>query len=393
MSLQENPRRSWRLRVYPTVVLATLGAALLLATVVYDVDDPESRLGGDYPSFYGAGAIVQDGDWGELFDAGRQQEEQSGLIDDDGGYLYFSYPPFVAGVYGILAVPGYQWSFLIHTLFMVAALAGAIIALWPWLERYGLPGRAVFVVALAFQPVLMSVIGGQNTALSLLLFALAARLDRDDRQVAAGLVISLLLFKPQFGVVALPLLLLARRWRSVLGWVVGATSLFVISTLLMGGDWVGDWWSQASVFSDINLTANGAKFISLPGFAANLFGPEATMGLVIGWGLAAIVGAYVAWVWWRAERLSLWHWSLAAGAAMAVAPQTLYYDAGLLLIGLVAVLPRLRRRSWLVAGLIVLTWAQAVGSALSWSPLGPVALAGFCVLLVAGPGQQPESAV
>lgn len=382
MRASNDHRLNWRLRVYPLAILATLGVALLLASVTYDINDPESRLGGDYPSFYGAGSIVAGGDWDELYDATRQQEEQAGLIDDEGGYLYFSYPPFVAGVYGILATLGYQWSFLIHTVLMTAALAGAIWALWPWLRRTGIPGPALLVAALSFQPVFTAVVGGQNTALTLLLFSLGARLDRDDRPFLAGLATSLLLFKPQFGIVVLPLLVVGRRRRMFAGWVAGAVVLFTISTLLMGGSWVGDWWSRAGSFSETNLTANGANFISFPGFLANLFG-NSTAVLAAGYGLAMLVAARVAWEWWRGARtLTLRHWALAAGAAMAVAPQTLFYDAGLLLLGVVSVLPRLHRSVATVAGLVAISWLQVAKSTLGWSPLGPVALVGFVLLLV-----------
>ena len=50
---------SWRLRVYPLIIIATLLGALVFAAVSYDVDDPASRLGGDYPSFYAAGSKAE----------------------------------------------------------------------------------------------------------------------------------------------------------------------------------------------------------------------------------------------------------------------------------------------------------------------------------------------
>lgn len=382
---------AWRLRVYPLAILATLAIALVVATVRYDVNDPASRLGGDYPSFYGAGSIVAAGDWDELYDPERQQSEQAGLIDDEGGYLYFSYPPFVAAGYGLLARLGYQWSFLVHTVLMMLALAGAAWALSPWLGRTALPLGAVLIITLAFYPVFTSVLGGQNTALSLLLFALAARCDHDDRPYVAGLVASLLLFKPQFGVVVLPLLLVARRWRVLAGWGVGTAFLAAVSTALMGVGWVGDWWTQARAFSEQNVVANGPNFISLPGFLENLWGAGSGPAQVIGYGLGVVVALAVAWEWWRhPSREALWRWGLAAGAAMALAPQTLFYDAGLLLLAMVALVPAWRRPAVVVVVLAGLSWLQIAKGALGWSPLGPLALAGLAFLLIQA-GRRPAS--
>jgi alpha-1,2-mannosyltransferase len=376
---------SWRLRVYPLAILAALACALLVAAIRYNVDDPEARLGGDYPSFYGAGSIVAAGDWSELYDAERQQAEQAGLIDNEGGYLYFSYPPFVAAVYGLLALPGYQWSFLIHTLLMAAALAGAVWAVWPWLRRFGLPGRAVFVVALAFQPVFTGVIGGQNVALTLLLLTLAARLDHEDRPFLAGLVGAVLLFKPQFGVVVLPFLVVGRRWRTLAGWATGAIVLYAISTALMGGSWIGEWWRQARAFAELNVSANGANFISFPGFLENALGAGSVVAAVIGYGAAALVALAALREWWRRPRRdALWRWALLGGIAMATAPQTLFYDAGLLLPVLVVVLPSWRRPLPAVAALVIVSWLQVGKETLGWSPLGPLVLAALVLLVLQG---------
>jgi alpha-1,2-mannosyltransferase len=288
---------SWRLRVYPLAILAALALALLLATLRFEPGDPSSRLGGDYPSFYGAGAIAADGDWGQLYDAARQQQEQAGLIDDEGGYLYFSYPPFVAAGYGLLARLDYRWSFLLHTILMTLALAGAITVLRPWLRWTGLPLPALLVVALAFYPVFTGVIGGQNVALSLLLFAGAARLDHDDRAYLAGVVAALLLYKPQFGVVVVPLLLVARRWRMLAGWATGAIALLAISTMLMGGSWLSDWWGQAADFSSLNVAANGLNFISFPGFLVNALGAGSHVAQAAGYGLGVLAAVAVAREW------------------------------------------------------------------------------------------------
>ena len=371
------------MRTYPLAVLIALVAALLLATSVYDRDHPTSRLGGDYPSFFAAGAIASDGDWDELYAGERQQSEQAGLIDDAGGYLYFSYPPFVAGTYGLIVGLGYRWSFLVHTMLMGLALYGAVRLLWPWLHHLGLPQVAVVVATLAFYPVLRALPGGQNTTLSILLLAAAARLDHDDRPIWAGVAAAMLVFKPQFGVVLALLMIVGRRWRMLAGWSAGAVSLYAASTVLMGGAWVTDWWQQAGTFRDINAEANGFNFVSIPGFLENLLGAGSPWTWIVGYSMAAVVGAAVAYYWWSNPReYSLQRWALAGAAVVVAAPQTLYYDTGLLLLGLVWFLATQSQRMGLTFGVVViLTWAQVASQAVGWSPLGPIAWAAVVVLL------------
>jgi hypothetical protein len=371
---EQRNRPSWRLRVYPIALLATLAAALVFATAVYDEAHPTSRLGGDYPAFYAAGNIALEGDWDELYSDERQQAEQAGLIDDEGGFLYFSYPPFVAAAYAPLSAIDYRWSFLLHTVLMGVALFASIKLLWPWIEDRDWPVMAVFAVALASYPLLRAVPGGQNTALSLLLLAAAVRFDRADRPFLAGLVLAMLLFKPQFGVVLLPLMFVARRWRIVGGWLVGAAGLYAVSAVLMGGAWVADWWSQAGTFRDVNVEANGFNFISVPGFVENILSVDSTWAVVIGYGLAAVIGVAVAHYWWRNPHADpLRRFALAAAAVVVVAPQTLFYDGGLLLLGVVALLPFISSRSVLFfTGLIGLSWLGVLADRLGWSPLGPL---------------------
>jgi hypothetical protein len=365
------------------VLLATLVGALLLATLMYEEDDPTSRLGGDYPAFYAAGAIAGDGDWDQLYQAERQQREQAGLIDDEGGYLYFSYPPFVAALYAPLAGLDYRWSFLVHTALMGMALYGALLLMAPWLDRLGWPQPALLVAALAFYPVLRAVPGGQNTTLSLLLLAAATRLDWEGKAFWAGVVSAALAFKPQFGIVLLLLLLVARRWRMIAGWMSGALVLYVASAVVTGGEWIADWWEQAQVFSEQNVAANGANFISLPGFFENLLGSGSTVAGVLGYGSAAAVAAGVAYYWWRHPATDhIARFALAAAAGVVVAPQTLFYDAGLLLGGALVVLalPARTARLVLIVALIA-SWTQVAAASLGWSPLGPLSWLATAALL------------
>ena len=155
------------------------------------------RLGGDFPSFYGAGSIVARGDGDRLYDPALQAEVQADLFGDDTGFLYFAYPPYYAYPYSALSLLPFRAAFLVHALLLIVALWLAIQLAAPLLPRL-LASRdrkiAALAVLLASYPMLRSVLGGQNTPLTLLLIVAVWRFAEDERDLAAGLALSALLY-------------------------------------------------------------------------------------------------------------------------------------------------------------------------------------------------------
>lgn len=157
--------------------------------------DAEGTLvGADHLAFFHAARLIGEGRQGDIYDYGRLSNEgyQSGIIGWNwSGYEAYRNPPFYALLY--LPTTGYSYytSYLIWTAIGLVLLALSILLLRP--QR---PLRA-FLWALAFYPVFAVVSFGQNTFISLAIFAGVFRLLESQRRFAAGLVAGLLLFKPQ----------------------------------------------------------------------------------------------------------------------------------------------------------------------------------------------------
>ncbi len=377
------PEQHARLNRLAGAVCAALLIAVLVSTFAGSgAAAPGGRLGGDLPAFYGAGSVAADGDWDELYDASRQIAAQADLWEDTGSYLYFAYPPYVAGVYRALVPLGYRGAYLVHTLLMGAALWAAVrlaTPLVPWLRRRTL---VAFTVALTFYPMLRSVLGGQNAPLTLLLVVAVARLEHDGRAFAAGVAAALLLYKPQFGVPLALLLVAGRRWRMLRGWAAGASVLYATAALTNGLGWVGDWWSQATEFRELNMAANGSNFISIPGVVEHLLGAGSGAAGSIAVVVTVVGGAAAAALWWRRPERPLLRMAVAVAVIVTIAPQSLFYEAGVLFMP-VAVLapqdPTTRARvlgAFWTAGLLHL-FAPGAGA----SPLAvvPVAIAVWAV--------------
>ncbi len=221
---------------------------------------------------------------------------------------------------------------------------------------------------------LRGVLGGQNAALTLLLLVAVARLEHDDRPFAAGVAAALLLYKPQFGVPLAFLLVAGRRWRVLRGWAVTAAVLYATAAVTNGAGWVGGWWSQATEFRDLNVAANGSNFISIPGVVEHLLGVGSGAAVVIAAAVAVAGGGAAAAMWWRHPGSPALRMAVAVAVIVTVAPQSLFYEAGVLLLPLALLAPRdptVRRRLLSVfwaAGLVHLLAGAAGASPLAIVP-------------------------
>lgn len=188
--------------------------------------------GVDHLAFYHAARLVRDGEahrlynYNELRDESYQQRLLGWHWD---GFEAYRNPPFYALLYVPTASLSYHASFAIWTAINFALLALAIRLLKP--ER---PLR-VFLWSLTFYPVFAVVSFGQNTFISLAIFAGVYRLLCNERPLAAGLVAGLLFFKPQLlvGLFVWWAFDPRRYWRAGLGVITTGAVLAGVSWLVV----------------------------------------------------------------------------------------------------------------------------------------------------------------
>ncbi|HEX9854807.1 MAG TPA: glycosyltransferase family 87 protein [Acidimicrobiia bacterium] len=371
---------AWRLQAYSLGVVAALAVGLVFVSFGAAGDDrPDADVGEDYPAFYGAGRIAADGDWDELWSFDRQVEAQASLQGEEhaGEARFFAYPPQVALLYRPLAELPYPASYAIHSLLMGAFLAAAVILARPMVPL--LQGRVVPALAasLTFWPMLKSVTGGSNTALTALLVVAAWRLAHDDRDGAAGLVLSLLLFKPQFAIPLTGLFLLARRWRIVAGVAAGSALFYGLGALLVGPGWVGDWLRVASDFGRLDAEVNGFSAVSFVGFFENALGVGAPAAIAIGGGLAAATALGLSWLWLRSRGRPLdVLLAISMPGMVLLSLHAMSHDGAVVLVTLAVMAAHLGRRALpFLAAIWVVSVSQTWISSIGFSP-------GFFILLV-----------
>ena len=369
-------------RIGPWLVIATIALAAVAASVVSpDAQSGPDRYGGDFPSFYGAGSIVLAGDGSILYDVETQTAAQTDTFSNE-GLLYFAYPPYTAAAYAGIAWLPYGAAYAVHSLLAMAALIGALAVLRP-LARGALDGWTrlglASVAAIVSYPMFRSVLGGQNATFTLLGVAAVARLDQDERPVAAGIAAAALLYKPQFGVLIIGILVLSGRWVSVASAGASAAVLFAVGVVVIGIDWLAIWLDAVTAFGDLNLIVNGFLMISAIGWLQNLLGVSFWSYLMAG-AIVLAVGLPVAY----GLVIRKWSdipWYALMPLVIVAAPSALYYDAALVVIPVVVAVAWAADSVTLpILTIIALSWTQILASSLGWSPLFPI-VAGLAGLL------------
>jgi alpha-1,2-mannosyltransferase len=179
-------------------------------------------VGTDYLQFYSAGVTIRQGQSANLYNFPYQSQLEQAIAGPElTSYHAFITPPFLAWLYVLFTFLPYSWSFLVWSLigfFFLWVSIKLIAALQP---------NKSFIWALTWFPIFAAISFGQNSLLSLFLFSLTYWLWRKDKYLLAGLVSSLLLYKPQLvlGLGLLWLLEWRTSWKSLFGLAAGAATL------------------------------------------------------------------------------------------------------------------------------------------------------------------------
>jgi Glycosyltransferase family 87 len=151
-----------------------------------------SLRGTDFPDFYCAARMLTEGHGHQLYDAEVQRQYQARYAGRV-GTLYI-HPPFEAVLYLAVTWLPLRQAYLLWSLLSLAFLALVARRLaketllpWDW--------RALFAASLAFVPLLLCFLQGQDSLLLLLLVVLAFTALRRDSTFAAGCWLGLGLFK------------------------------------------------------------------------------------------------------------------------------------------------------------------------------------------------------
>lgn len=346
---------------YPLIAGAALWLVWLISISLGNgiFDLANQVIGTDFIQFYAAGTTILTGDGAQLYDFEYQQQLQASITGQQVESLHaFITPPYLAWLYLPFSLLPYLPSFLLWSAFSLVILYLSFI--WLGLER---PARK-YLYALSFFPVFASISFGQNSLLSLGLLSLAYFLWQADKKLAAGLVVSFLLYKPQLilGVGFLWLLSWRRDWKSLLGLFLGGALLYLLSCNFLPQAHADFLLLSRNLFPSL-MESEGFPIWhahNLRAFVLLLFPGQTSLSYAI-WGLVTIAAVVVFIRFWqenRDERLLIY-----AGAiclTVLITPHAMIYDWVLLLIPAVLLWeykPELRQ---LLVASFVLIWIVTI---------------------------------
>jgi hypothetical protein len=210
------------------------------ALILWDTKDLVWKGYPDFTIYYTAGTIVRQG-WGrQLYDKAKQFEVQRNFapqVTSRFGALPFNHPPFEAALFAPLSFLSYHTAYL---LWLVANLG--MLALVPIVLRAHVPLMGAFPIpvwilaSLAFLPIFLALVQGQDAILLLFLYVLAFVSLKSGRLVWAGAWLAGGLFKFHLVLPFLVLLLLEvpQRRRIAYGFAAVAAVLLAASTATVG---------------------------------------------------------------------------------------------------------------------------------------------------------------
>ena len=216
-----------------------VGAILLTwdLIVVAPVYLPQYAIRNDFRLDFAAALLGLREGYGRLYDLQAQQNAIHSLGSGFNAQPFISTPPLAWLVTPLTLLP-FAAALAAWTVVLVAAL------LWTW--RLVAPGGAWTKVAylllwLGLFPVAFGVLVGQPGALVAAAVATAWWLIRAERPVAAGVVLSLLVLKPQLALLVPPCLLVAGHRRTFAAWLGASAVIGLVALALLGADGAGHY--------------------------------------------------------------------------------------------------------------------------------------------------------
>ena len=220
-------------------------AAELLASDWFSRDPPLI----DFASFWTAAHAAIAGSAPSAYDPEALAEIGRELGSGSRPWLY---PPTFLLAVAPFALFSYGTAFALWNLGTVASYLGALYSV--------VPRRATLLLGLAWPPVLLNALDGQNGFLTAsLIGGSLALLER--RPILSGTLLGLLTIKPQFGIPFAIVLVLTRRWCAVLSAAASTIALGASSYVAFGAEtWAAFFRSALGSGSAMAYSTRGPWF-------------------------------------------------------------------------------------------------------------------------------------
>jgi len=241
-----NPDRwltAGRLRAHAMVIALCLWSVYVWTLATPGLRDRNGNVKGtDFLHLYTLGSLALERRGADLYNMEAQDAVVAARVPQASGVRYLPlYPPQVAIFFMPLAGLSYSWALAAWWALSIAIYGLCCFKIWracPNLLDYR---SVVAIAAIAFPGFFHLIAWGQTSALALAGFTLMFFLLREQRDFAAGLVLGLLIFKPQLGLAAAIVFGCIGAWKILAGAVFSAAAELGVGVLYFGLAPVRQW--------------------------------------------------------------------------------------------------------------------------------------------------------
>jgi hypothetical protein len=334
-------RERVRLVALALIIASGIGFLFLVATAHGLIDIEGRPLGTDFSDVYAAGTYVIGGSPAAPYDLATQLARERALFGAATPFYGWHYPPYFLFVAAALAWMPYGVALAV---WQAVTLGFYLLVIRAILDRAGQtplrprdgeePERCHgstsdplwLLLALAFPAVLINIGHGQNGFLTAALLG-GALVALEQRPVLAGILLGLLVYKPQYGFL-IPLALAAgAHWRAFAA-AAATVVLLTLATTFAFGPQVWHAFAASTHFTRVVALEQGNtgwyKIQSVFAWARMWGAPIPVAYLLQGATLIA-VGAALVWLWRSAVPYALKAAALCLAAILAT-PYTFDYD-------------------------------------------------------------------
>lgn len=318
-----------RARGYSLILVAicTLAFAGWIALSDGMIDRNGKPLGTDFSNVYAAGALTWQGRPAQAYEPSLQHAAEKAVFGGrDVPFYGWHYPPFFFAIAFLVAAVPYGWGLAIWLMASFAAYLAMLRAI--------LPRSETLLIAAAFPAVFINIGHGQNGFLTAALLGGAMHfLDR--RPWLSGVLIGVLAYKPQFGMLIPVALLAGQRWNAIAAASATVGALAALSYAILGVD---VWYAflDSMKFTQTIVLEQGdtgwEKIQSIFSAARNL-GANVPTAYAIQGALALLLAGGIAWLWHSDAAFELKAAALALGSLLAT-PYVLDYDLVVLAVAI-----------------------------------------------------------
>ncbi|WP_315765712.1 MULTISPECIES: glycosyltransferase family 87 protein [unclassified Bradyrhizobium] len=319
-----------RIRTYSLMLLglAVVAIAGWIALSDHLVDRNGKPIGTDFSNVYAAGVLTLKGKAADAYDPPLQHAAEMAVFDGrDVPFFGWHYPPFFFAIAAATALLPYAGG--------LALWVFASLAMYLAVMRAMLPRPETLLVAAAFPAVFVNIGHGQNAFFTAALLG-GAMLALERKPWLAGVLIGLLAYKPQFGVL-IPLALLAgSRWSAIAAAAATVAALVAISFATLGSEVWHAFFQSMNFTQTVVLEQGGTGWEKIQSIfsAVRHWGADIHTAYAMQMLLALTLAASIAWLWHSDAAFDLKASALATASLLAT-PYVLDYDLVVLAVSII----------------------------------------------------------